>query len=534
VTAPTAELLRENEELRHRLEEAEETLRAIRNGEVDAVLVEADRARVFTLESTDRPYRLLVEQMTQGAAALTVEGSILYCNRHFTDLLGQPLEALLGQPVHRFVSPAARPLFEALLRDGRAGGSQGEVALLRADGAVMPCYLGVNVLREGAAGLCLMVTDLSEQKRHEALVASEALARAILEQAVDAVVVCDAAGKVVLASQGAYALAGDNPLLRSFAAAFPLRPTAPAGDVSLEAVLGGATLRGLDVWLEGRDGRRDLLLSAGPLRDAGRPAGAVVTLTDITERKRAHDELERRVEQRTAALREAQAKAVQAERLAAVGQMVAGLAHESRNALQRIQACLSVLAFRLEGRPDELDLLARMQRAQDDLHRLYEEVRGYAAPVQLDRRRCRLAAVWREAWQDLGPQRLEKKADRLEESGEVECECLADPFQLRQVFRNLLENAVAAAADPPRVEVRCWRDRVGGQDVVRVAVRDNGPGFAPEQQGRLFEPFYTTKVQGTGLGLAICKRVVEAHGGGIEVGAGPGGEVIVTLPWRTV
>src|SRR5439155_19796926 len=78
-------LLRENEELRRRLEEAEETLRAIRGGEVDAVVVEAGREQVLTLESTDRPYRLLVEHMTQGAATLSGDGVILYCNRHFAD-----------------------------------------------------------------------------------------------------------------------------------------------------------------------------------------------------------------------------------------------------------------------------------------------------------------------------------------------------------------------------------------------------------------------------------------------------------------
>src|SRR3954454_16379026 len=114
-------LLRENEDLRHRLEEAEETLRAIRGGEVDAVVVAAGREQVYTLESPDRAYRLLVEQMTQGAVTLTADGVILYCNRHFADLLGRPLEDLLGQPVHGFVSPAGRALLEALLREGRAG-----------------------------------------------------------------------------------------------------------------------------------------------------------------------------------------------------------------------------------------------------------------------------------------------------------------------------------------------------------------------------------------------------------------------------
>ncbi|MBV9122779.1 MAG: PocR ligand-binding domain-containing protein, partial [Planctomycetes bacterium] len=119
--------------------------------------------------------------------------------------------------------------------------------------------------------------------------------------------------------------------------------------------------------------------------------------------RRAHEDLARLVEERTTALKEAQQKALQAERLAAIGQMVAGLAHESRNALQRGVACLEMLSLRLQGQPEALNLLARAQKAQDDLHRLYEEVREYAAPIHLDTCVCDLSQVWREAWADLAP-----------------------------------------------------------------------------------------------------------------------------------
>ena len=85
------QLLQENEDLRRRLEEAEEALRAMRAGEVDAVLVEGEREQVYTLESADKPYRLLVEQMPHAAATLTADGAIIYCNRRFADLLKRPL-----------------------------------------------------------------------------------------------------------------------------------------------------------------------------------------------------------------------------------------------------------------------------------------------------------------------------------------------------------------------------------------------------------------------------------------------------------
>ena len=113
--------------MRRRLEEAEDALRALRAGEVDAVLVEAEREQVYTLETADKPYRLLVEQMPHGAATLTADGAIIYCNRRFAELLGRPLHSLLGKPIRDFVAPDSRPLLEALLRDGLTAEVQGEV-----------------------------------------------------------------------------------------------------------------------------------------------------------------------------------------------------------------------------------------------------------------------------------------------------------------------------------------------------------------------------------------------------------------------
>ena len=101
-------------------------------------------------------------------------------------------------------------------------------------------------------------------------------------------------------------------------------------------------------------------------------------------------------------LKEAQRRAVQAERLAAIGQIAAGLAHEGRNALERSQVCLELLTRQLGDRPEALDLVAFIQQAQDDLHRLYEEVRGYAVPIVLDRRSCRISDLLHEAWERLG------------------------------------------------------------------------------------------------------------------------------------
>jgi two-component system, LuxR family, sensor kinase FixL len=211
--------------------------------------------------------------------------------------------------------------------------------------------------------------------------------------------------------------------------------------------------------------------------------------------------------------------------------MIAGLENESRNALQRGQACLEMLAFRLGGRPDALGLLAGIQAAQDDLHRLYEEVRCYAAPIRLDLRDCRPRDVIREAWEQLGPSRRGRDA-RLVEGGAADLSLVADARRLAQVVCNVLENALDACRDPVTIEVAWSEVQLHGRSAVRIALRDDGPGLTREQHCRLFEPFFTTKTQGTGLGMAIASRLVEAHGGSIEAGrhGGPGAEIVIILP----
>src|SRR5262249_51957962 len=104
-------------------------------------------------------------------------------------------------------------------------------------------------------------------------------------------------------------------------------------------------------------------------------------------------------------VKEAQERTLQAERLAAGGQMMSGPGHERGHALARSQACLEMLALQVQDRPEALDLLGRVQKAQDHLQKLYDEVRNYAAPLALQREACRLDAVWRQAWGNLSPQR---------------------------------------------------------------------------------------------------------------------------------
>jgi signal transduction histidine kinase len=229
-------------------------------------------------------------------------------------------------------------------------------------------------------------------------------------------------------------------------------------------------------------------------------------------------------------LREARDRLIQAERLAAIGQMVSGIAHESRNFLQKISAAVESLQSKGAWDPDDSADLASIRRGCDGLTRLLNDLREYAAPITLDRCRCDVANVWRSAWKSLSHQHAGKDATLIECLDSESAWASIDHFRIEQVFRNLFENALAACPGPARITVRSENRAPDG--MLRITVSDNGPGLKAAQPSSVFEPFFTTKTQGTGLGLSIVRRIIEAHGGTIRArnGAKEGAAFELELP----
>lgn len=360
----------------------------------------------------------------------------------------------------------------------------------------------------------------AERDRMNALLHEEReLSGGLLAKAQAAIVVLDLQGRVVRFNPYTEALGGyslEQVQGEDWFERFLLPEDQPRiRQVFRQTVIEGETT-GVTCTLVTRSGEhRRLSWSNQVLKDAAGESVAVLAVGhDITE------------------LEQAQQKALQAQRLATIGQMAAALAHEGRNALQRIQANTETLELELEERPGTLELVTRIQHAQEDLRRLFDEIRGFAAPVNLDRSECSLVSVWREAWDLLTPQRKGRRATLKDDVGPIDSTCNIDRFRVVQVFRNLLENSLAACSDPVEIHIQCEAAEIAGEPAIRVTVLDNGPGIPPEHGHRVFEPFFSTKTKGIGLGMAIARRTVEAHGGTIEVGDScpTGARIIVTLP----
>jgi PAS domain S-box-containing protein len=163
-------LLEKIRALEERLWEAEQTIQAIQNGEVDALVIhKADGERLYTLTGADHGYRVLVESISEGALLLSSDDSIYYCNRALVEMLGLSIQKIIGKKLDCHVAPEARAQWTELIEESRRfGTARGEFLMQRSDGTLLPVNISLNCMRiEDFVGVCAVLTDLSEQKQVE-------------------------------------------------------------------------------------------------------------------------------------------------------------------------------------------------------------------------------------------------------------------------------------------------------------------------------------------------------------------------------
>jgi PAS domain S-box-containing protein len=230
------------------------------------------------------------------------------------------------------------------------------------------------------------------------------------------------------------------------------------------------------------------------------------------------------------------------DRLMALGEMAAAIAHEVKNPLASIEVMAGVLKRQLSEQPEALETLNDIIKEAKMANAIVVEVLEFVRPIQLQVDRMSVEEVIKDAITLAeGKQRRGAVSIDLDIADDVP-ELLADPHQLRQLFSNLIGNAFEALGGEGHVEIRATllpgedEQPVPGVDPmppqVLIEVKDSGPGISPDDLERIFGPFFTTKPQGTGLGLAIVRKVVDAHDGRIDAisARGRGATFKVTLP----
>jgi PAS domain S-box-containing protein len=280
-------------ELRRRLEEAEETLRAIREGEVDALVMRnpQNEDEVFTLEGRTESYRDFMEAMDTGAAAFDGAGKLIYANKALSELLGQQEGGFAGIELVDLLSPADRDAVQALIQQARSARGTCEISTSIGDEdrhilvSAAPLALGIN------HGVAATFTDITHRIRAIAAHESERAAHAIIASANEAVIVCNLDGIVTHANAAVGGIAPRDPIGLPFDEAFNITIAGTTGLMQgndfLSLAMAGTPVQGLEAHAPNAPRIRDLLISAAPLKLGASIVGCVVAMVDLSQRKAA-------------------------------------------------------------------------------------------------------------------------------------------------------------------------------------------------------------------------------------------------------
>ena len=572
-SARRAEHLEELAALRARVNEAEDLLRAIGRGEVDAIVRQGPAGdQVFTLEGADRPYRTMVETMAEGALSLTTDGAILYANARFAELVGCDLDQIIGASITGFVAPHDAARFDEALRRACDGTARERLQLQRADGGSFLVQMALRGLDgDGRRTIVAIVTELAgapldtgigeparkaaqilmgvigdvEQRMHleEQLEQERARLRSVVEASGALIALVDPKLRIAMVNKAFTAITG---ISEAKAVGLPFEQVI---DYSLER-------HTIDEWLgkapAGNDARavqftrrltdpqgreRSISVTAAPVFDAdGKTTNVVFVGVDDTERREAEQALN------------------DAERFATVGEMAGTMAHEISQPLQVINlACESARdelaeAAQRGDAPDVQFLGGKLERIIHQIEtasRIVDDLRNFVRGSN-----TRATAPFDPAEAITSAVRLTEYGARqagiglsLELSGHLP-RVVGNTGQLEQVLINLINNArdsVGAVQDRQAaklIEVSASTVVNDGVDLVQIAVADSGPGIPDHVLPHLFNSFITTKARGkgTGLGLRICRRIVVEMHGNIQATNRPqgGARFEITLPAATL
>ncbi len=558
------QLLDDLQQLRERTTQAEDTLHAILGGEVDGLVVKTPEGdRVFTLSGADHPYRIMVETMNEGAVTLSADGTILFCNQRFAEMVATPLDKITGNSIYRFIKPAQLTFFKKFIRQASKK-DRIEISLLSADETCPSVLLSKSILHDGAVGsICLLATDVSElreaqqalqeshsqmelrvEERTKDLRASKVLTQMQamrLQTTLDATpaiiwIAHDRHCREITGNHAAYQFSRVEELTnlsktgshkehlthyRVFKDGSELRPE----DMPIQIVaLSGEPLWNCSVDFLFDDGTtRSLLGNVIPMRDDhGELSGAIAAFIDVTEHARAEESLKGKAAELAAANKELESFSY-------------SVSHDLRTPLRAIDGFSRMLERKYAGKLEK-DALEKLNVIRTNTRKMEQLIDDLLAFSRLGRRALSSTEV---DMQNLIETVLpEIKNDNIDRQPVFKINglpsVLGDSSLLGHVLTNLLSNAVKFSRHrtPAVIEVTCHRDN----NEVVFCVKDNGVGFDMQYADKLFGVFQrlhtAEEFEGTGVGLAIVQRIIHRHGGRVWAESMPneGASFYFTLP----
>ncbi len=474
----------------------------------------------------ERRYRELFDSIQEGLFFATPDGRFLDVNDAMVRMLGYgSREELLRADVspHLYPVPEARDKFLRALSE-RGVLRNYEETLRRKDGTLLHTLQNITAVRDarGRIGQIRgLMLDVTEQKTFQSQLQRERdFNQKILNTTQSMILVLDTAGLISYANRRCYE-AGfqENELIGNRLVDWVEATHQEDFDAALETTAHGHQVENLELRVRRGDGSMGhFSISLSPMRDEQNAVNSVVVvMTDITD----------------AAL--LQAKLAHSEKMATIGRLVSGVAHEVNNPLAAILGFTDLLLENPEvpvsAREDLQIILQETQRTKD----IVQDLLSFARQRPVQRELVRVNSVLRQTIKLRSYDFASHGVEVVEDFEEALAAALGDSQQLQQVFLNILNNAYDAVQEAGHRG--CIRIHTRRQaEMIEVAISDNGTGISDPQ--RIFDPFYTTKQvgKGTGLGLSICYGIVRAHGGEIQCWsneAGAGSTFVVRLPVAT-
>jgi len=477
---------------------------------------------VSALRKNEARFTELFESLQEGIYITTPDGSIVDVNPALVRMLGyESKEELLKRQVPEiFVDRTERKTFkDAVDRQPMIQGQ--EITLIRKDGTSIVCLNTAAAVRDNGGrvlryqGALMDITERREMERR--LHQQQEFARRLVDSFPDLILVLDAADHYTFVSPRCKEILGyEVEDAQSMEFGGRTHPEDLPGAIALykDILAGRQIFASLEIRVRHKLGEwRRLRFNFSPLSDEkGNIEGVVLSGRDVTDLKRLEEQL------------------IQAEKLAAMGQMLAGVAHELNNPLTAILGVTELLRER-EGADEstkrQLELTHRQARRAA---RIVQNLLEFSRPASPQKRPLDLNNLLERTLQ---LQEHSLRRNNIEVDFHLQPDLpgvVGDANQLIQVFLNLITNAEQAireVRDSGRIQIRAGRN----VNQLRITVQDDGVGIRPEALPRIFDPFYTTKRPGggTGLGLSICMSIIREHGGNIEAEILPGGGSAFTI-----
>jgi len=443
-------------------------------------------------------YSRLVETAHDAIVLAGPDGKVIFANPAATELFGMPAVELTGASLAALL-PDERGEFAP--REAEAGGSRRYEALIRRDAGMRIADVSVSPLEERGhpAGVVAVARDVTRERlASEALRRSERRYRALFNRAPLAIFTLDREGAFIGANRAAFRLAGiTSPDPTSRLQDFVLPADWPRVEAELAKCFRGEPRDFLFQFRRLGGGVRQAAAVTVPVEEHGGRSAVLAIARDVT------DEVE---------LRE---RLTHSEKMAALGALVSGTAHELNNPLAGIAAMAQALLLDRAVPADISQALETIRREAMRAARIVTDLLTFARLRPLERREVNVNQLVRDTFAATPGLSAHGVVWTLGLDPTLPA-LVADPDQVRQVITNLLVNATQAMSESERRDglVRTWST----PDWVGLEVLDTGPGIAPDVLSRIFEPFFTTRShrQGTGLGLSISHGIIRAHGGEIR------------------